>query len=77
MPGDAAFKLECDFSAPSDVNVSADMLSGHSVLSRMSLTDADPSSKQDDTNERFTVENRADTVIITPEIVQPRRKVEL
>jgi hypothetical protein len=31
MPGDAAFTLECDFSRPRDITVSADLETGRSV----------------------------------------------
>jgi hypothetical protein len=31
MPGDAAFTLECDFSRPRDITVSADLEAGRSV----------------------------------------------
>jgi hypothetical protein len=32
MPGDAAFTLECDFSRPRDITVSADLETDRSVL---------------------------------------------
>ncbi|KAJ3656082.1 hypothetical protein Zmor_015183 [Zophobas morio] len=76
MPGDAAFHLECDYSKPRDVTVNADLQKDNSVVSRISLTDADPSFKEKRRNKRTTAENISDTVILTQDFLK-RRKEEL
>ncbi|XP_065172496.1 uncharacterized protein [Atheta coriaria] len=46
MPGDAAFTLECDFEKPREVTLQANLnRESTKVISRISLTDADPGKK--------------------------------
>ncbi|CAH1367949.1 hypothetical protein MTP99_009352 [Tenebrio molitor] len=73
MPGDAAFHLECDYSKPRDVTVNANLQNEKSVVSRITLTDADPAFKKN-RDQRSTVENLSGTVILTPEFLKGRKE---
>ncbi|XP_069699334.1 cuticlin-1 isoform X2 [Periplaneta americana] len=75
MPGDAAFTVECDFSRPRDITVSADLEAGRpAVSSRISIADADPAGKELPRHRRSTVSSESGSVSFTPEDVRPRRK---
>ncbi|XP_067006621.2 uncharacterized protein [Anabrus simplex] len=74
MPGDAAFTLECDFSRPRDVTVSADLAAKSAVSSRISLADADPAGKELPRHRRSTVTSTSQSVAFTPEDVRPRTR---
>jgi hypothetical protein len=75
MPGDAAFTLECDFSRPRDVTVSADLeAKRHAVSSRISMADADPAGKELPRHRRSTVSSETGTVSFTPDDIRPRKK---
>ncbi|XP_017784753.1 PREDICTED: uncharacterized protein LOC108568282 [Nicrophorus vespilloides] len=77
MPGDAAFSLECDFNKPRDITVSANLHNQpRSVISRISLTDADPGAKHKRAK-RSTIESEDDAAEITPEKVKSMSKTEL
>ncbi|PSN32168.1 hypothetical protein C0J52_22375 [Blattella germanica] len=75
MPGDAAFTLECDFSKPRDITVSADLEASKTpVSSRISIADADPAGKELPRHRRSTVTNHSDSVIFTPDDIRPRKR---
>ncbi|XP_076236813.1 cuticlin-1-like [Calliopsis andreniformis] len=65
-PGDAAFILECDFSQPRDLTVSAELneLDKREVRSSISLIDADPG--RDKTKRMAYVESDNEEVIFVP-----------
>ncbi|XP_018344477.1 PREDICTED: uncharacterized protein LOC108749935 [Trachymyrmex septentrionalis] len=72
-PGDAAFTLECDFSRPRDLTVSADLNGSkkRSTKSSIALIDADPGS--DRRKRSAYVESYGDEVVFMPK--QAYRKV--
>ncbi|XP_021930212.1 uncharacterized protein LOC110834896 isoform X2 [Zootermopsis nevadensis] len=75
MPGDAAFTVECDFSRPRDITVSANLEADRPVVSsRISITDADPAGKELPRHKRSTVSSESGTVSFTPDDVRPRKK---
>nr|XP_012135713.1 PREDICTED: uncharacterized protein LOC105661884 [Megachile rotundata] len=68
-PGDAAFVLECDFSKPKDVTVSAELQSDkREVKSSISLVDADPG--RDKTKRTACVKSDTNEVIFVPNSIQ-------
>ncbi|KAJ8940073.1 hypothetical protein NQ314_010907, partial [Rhamnusium bicolor] len=74
MPGDAAFNLECDFNKQKDITVKTDLYNEKPVISRITLTDADPSQKLINTDHKLTVESYIKSVIITPEILRQHKE---
>ncbi|KAJ9594223.1 hypothetical protein L9F63_014383 [Diploptera punctata] len=75
MPGDSAFTLECDFSRPRDITVSADLAATRTaVSSRISIADADPAGRELPRHRRSTVSSESGNVTFTPDDVRPRRK---
>ncbi|XP_011869052.1 PREDICTED: uncharacterized protein LOC105562655 isoform X2 [Vollenhovia emeryi] len=66
-PGDAAFTLECDFSKPRDLTVTADLNGSkkRSTRSSIGLVDADPGS--DRRKRSAYVESYGDEVVFVPE----------
>ncbi|KAJ8917420.1 hypothetical protein NQ315_005466 [Exocentrus adspersus] len=74
MPGDAAFSLECDFSEPRDVTLTADMQSVYAVASRITLIDADPAKPIRKINKVATFESYTNSVVITSDSLRRRRE---
>ncbi|XP_018399098.1 PREDICTED: uncharacterized protein LOC108776866 [Cyphomyrmex costatus] len=76
-PGDAAFTLECDFSRPRDLTVSADLNGSkkRSTRSSIALIDADPGS--DRRKRSAYVENYGDEVVFVPKQVYRKANDEL
>ncbi|XP_012235432.1 uncharacterized protein [Linepithema humile] len=66
-PGDAAFTLECDFSKPRDLTVTADFNGSkkRSIRSSIALVDADPG--RDRRKRSAYVESYGDEVVFVPE----------
>ncbi|EGI61492.1 PREDICTED: uncharacterized protein LOC105149967 isoform X1 [Acromyrmex echinatior] len=76
-PGDAAFTLECDFSRPRDLTVSADLNGSkkRSTKSSIALIDADPGS--DRRKRSAYVESYEDEVVFVPKQVYRKANDEL
>lgn len=72
-PGDAAFTLECDFSKPRDLTVTADLNGSkkRSTRSSIALIDADPGS--DRRKRSAYVESYGDEVTFVPEKSEAKR----
>ncbi|XP_034240675.1 uncharacterized protein LOC117644954 [Thrips palmi] len=76
MPGDAAFKLECNFRKPKDFTVSAG-LAGEPASSRISLEDADPAAQAKSKEAIVTATSDSSKVIFTPDSAKAPPKDEL
>ncbi|XP_012532497.1 uncharacterized protein LOC105834506 isoform X2 [Monomorium pharaonis] len=76
-PGDAAFTLECDFSKPRDLTVTADLNGSkkRSIRSSIALVDADPGS--DRRKRSAYVESYGDEVAFVPEQAYRKANDEL
>ncbi|XP_015592349.1 uncharacterized protein LOC107266411 isoform X2 [Cephus cinctus] len=69
-PGDAAFTLECDFSKPRDLTVTADFNGSKNKIAKSSiaLVDADPG--RDRRKRAAYVESETEEVIFTPDSIR-------
>ncbi|KAL1132365.1 hypothetical protein AAG570_010320 [Ranatra chinensis] len=67
MPGDAAFKLECDFRTDKEIEVTSSInLKPVAVSSRIEIADADPGGKPIPESKKLSVANHSSTVTFRP-----------